>query len=153
MEMNRVFITLALLLGIAFSAVPTVAASRSFTASLTCTGTTIGIIGVVFAYWNWTSNGVPIGPFVQSGIISASGVLHCNNSGGGFTTTTSGTQPSNANGIIATLTSHIKACFHGAQASQSFPPGQPVSITVRVSCTGNAYGTPVTIKGTFTLNS
>ncbi len=153
MGLNRVLITLALILVVAFSVVPTVA-SLSFAASVTCTGPTFGIIGVSFAYWNWTSNGVPIGPFVTSGIISASGVLHCNSTGGGPNTTTgTGTQPSNANGIIVRVTSQIKACYHVVSASQSFASGQPVSITLKASCVGNAYGTPVRESGTFTLTS
>lgn len=153
MRLNRVLLTLAFILGIALSTVPTFAA-LSFTASVTCTGPTFGIIGVSYAYWNWTSNGVPIGPFVTSGIIAASGVIHCNSTGGGpNTTTVTGTQPSNANGIVARVTSQIKGCFHVVIASQSFSSGQPVSITVKATCTGNAYGTAVTERGTFTLKS
>jgi hypothetical protein len=135
MRLNKVFITLAFILGIAFSTVPTVAAS-SFTASVTCKGPKFGIIGQSFGYWNWTLNGAPIGPFIKSGIIAASGAISCN-----------------ANGIIATVTAQIKGCYHQVSASQSFTPGGQVSITVKASCTGNAYGTSVTETGTFTLKN
>jgi len=153
MGLNKVFITVAIVLGIVFSTVPTVAA-LSFTASVTCKGPKFGIIGQSFGYWNWTLNGAPIGPFVSSGVITASGAISCNSTGGGpNTTTATGTQPSNANGVIATVTAQIKGCYHQVSASQTFSPGGKVSITVKASCTGNAYGTSVTETGTFTLRN
>src|SRR2546428_4447472 len=152
--LNKILIAVFLALITAFSIVPSFAAS-SFTASVTCKGPKFGIIGGSSGYWNWTLNGVPIGPFMQSGIITASGAISCNSTGGGpNTTTVTGTQPSNANGIIATATAQIHGCYHKFSASQSFTAGQRVFITVKASCTANAYGgTSVTESGTFTLKS
>ena len=153
MGLNKILIAVFLALITAFSIVPSFAA-LSFTASVTCKGPKFGIIGQSFGYWNWTQNGVPIGPFVQSGIITASGAISCNSTGGGpNTTTATRTQPSNANGIIARVTAQIKGCYHTVSAAQSFAAGEHVSITVRASCTGFAYGTAVTESGTFTLKS
>ncbi len=150
---NKPILALVFALFTVFLTVPTFATS-SFTASLTCTGPKFGVIGGSFAYWNWTVNGVSIGPFIQTGIFASSGVIHCNSTGGGpNTTTASGTQPSNANGILVRVTSQIKGCYHTTIATQSFSPGQSISIKASATCTRVSYGVVVTETGSFTLIS
>ena len=152
--MNKALTTIAIALISALSLVPSVAGSSSFTASVVCTGPRFGVIGQSFGYWNWTLNGVPIGPFVHSGIIAASGVVGCNSTGGGpNTTTASGRQPANADGINVRVTSQIKGCYHLTDGSQSFSPGGSVSISVKATCTRVSYGVVVTESGTFTVTS
>jgi len=152
--LNKALTSIAIALIAAFSVVPFAAGSSSFTASVVCTGPKFGVIGQSFGYWNWTHNGVPIGPFVQSGIIAASGVVSCNSTGGGPTTkTASGIQPTDANGLNVRVTSQIKGCYHITNDSQSFSPGGSVSIKVSATCTRVSYGVVITETGTFTVKS
>ena len=108
----------------------------SYTWQVNCQSSLAGIPGSAVARWNWTVNGVSV-----SGSWAACG---WNNPG-------NGTIPANANGIIASLSAQIKYCYHSTSTTQSFAPGTVPQIKLAESCQASAYGTPVSIKATFTL--
>jgi hypothetical protein len=145
MGFKRIAISLILVLGIALSVVPAAIAQSVYSFKMTCKGNQpVAIEGAATTTWNWTVNGA----FMNGGFTS------CNTSGGGFTVTGSGTVPSNANGITASMSIHRANCFKTVSTSQSFMPGGKVSITLKASCTGFKAGVgSLTIDASFTLKN
>ena len=111
--------------------------SSTYSWQVSCKSSLAGIPGSAVARWNWTQDGKNI-----TGGLAACG---WNNPG-------TGTVPSNANGIIASLSTQIKFCFHSTSTTQSFAPGTVPRITLESSCQASAYGFPVSIKATFTIS-
>jgi len=140
-RMARTFVSLTIVLAAVLSALPVVAAQSSYNWTLTCKGGVGGITAGSAARWNWTQNGVSIAGSYSFCTTYANQKLSVSGTG---------TVPANANGIVVLLYVHAKNCFSSTSTTRPFTTG--VSISLKASCTGNAYGTPVPITGTFDLN-
>jgi len=113
------------------SIIPSAFASETYSYSETCNVKNEGSAGT---YWNWTQDGVLIG----------GSSVPC----GGFG---SGTVPSTANGIIATLNVQTHGCFHSYTTTKAFSPGSVPKISLNGSCGGINYWTQVSVKASFKL--
>jgi hypothetical protein len=143
MRLNRILIALIFIFGLSLTIVPFASAKSVYSFKTTCKGNPpLAFVGEAGTTWNWTVNGASMN----------GGFTFCNTSGA--TGTGSGTVPSNANGITATMNVHRANCLKTVSTSQSFAPGGPVSITLKASCTGFKAGVgSLTIDATFTLKS
>lgn len=143
--MKRILIALVFVLSAALYAVPLAAAQSSFSFKISCKGNTpFSILGSADGSWNWTVNGVK-----ENG-----GFITCNTSGGGFSATGSGTVPSNANGIVASLSVQRANCFKTVSTTQSFTSHGTVSVSLKADCTGFKAGVgSLSISASFTLKN
>lgn len=111
--------------------------SSTYSWQVTCQSSLAGISGSAVARWNWTQDGKSL----------PGGLAAC-----GWNNPGTGTVPPNANGIIASLSTQIKFCFHSTATTQSFTAGTVPRISLESSCQAAAYGFPVSIKATFSIS-
>jgi hypothetical protein len=142
----RILFSSMLVLTAMLSVIPMASAQTSQTSyawTLTCKGGVGGITAGSAARWNFTQNGKSV----------AGSYAFCTTYANQFLSRSgNGTVPSSANGIVVLLYVHAKNCAQSSSTTESFSSGQKVSISLRASCVGNAYGTPVPITGTFKLD-
>lgn len=134
-RINKIIVGVVFLLGTLLTIVPLANAQSTYAWTLSCQRTG-GLVGNVYATYNWTVDGVNL----------QSNTAFC---GSG-----SGTVPSNANGISARLVTEFSrgtGCFHTDSVTKSFAPGTVPSIQLKSSCSTTAYGQKDTAKATFTL--
>lgn len=144
-RLNKFFVVLVFVLGTSLLIVPMAAGQQVYTFKMGCKGNQpFAIVGAATTVWNWTVNGVK-----ENG-----GFASCNTTGGGFTVTGTGTVPSNANGITASMSVHRANCAKTVSTSQSFAQGGSVSISLKASCTGSKAGVgSLSIDASFGLKS
>lgn len=149
--MKRILLGTVFLLATILPIIPLANAQSTFSWSITCEGSKFqapGKVGSAHAVWNWTVNGVPENAGSGQAICS-----EVNNSK--ETVSGTGTVPSNANGITATLTAQVESgrtCT--VSASQSFSNKGTVSIkNLSVTCQGVESGLPTFEKAVFNLQS
>lgn len=132
------FYALAILSITMLSVIPSAFGASTYSWTVSCKRSG-GLVGNVIARWNWTSNGVSI----------QGNTAFCSSTPG------SGTVPSNANGIIASLVTEFSrgsGCFNQDSVTKSFATGTVPSISLKSSCSTFAYGQKDTVSATFQLS-
>ena len=135
--MRNIIIPVVLIVGMTLSILPLANAQSTYSWTLNCKRSG-GLVGNIFAQWNWTSNGKTV----------QSNTAFCSATPG------SGTVPSSANGITARLVTEFSrgtGCFNQDSVTKSFASGTVPSIQLKSSCSTSAYGQRDTASAFFTM--